>query len=126
MNQSYRFTKNFRTSEEREIEVELELPAYRKYHGGYATTYVKLYNNQDGQLCDVAISVTDKHISDSGAQVNKNFEIEFESPHKFGYSHNFYMGAGGESEVINEAEYTKIMGQVMHNLLKMLGVFDES
>lgn len=122
MSQSYRFHKKFRVSSEEKREVEINLPAYRKYYGEDTTWYVKLYANSDGQLCDVTISVTSGGVSYSGTPINKTFEIEFENPHRFGYSYDFYMGLNGESKIIEESEYTKIVAQIMVELLKILGI----
>jgi hypothetical protein len=112
MSQEYKFDKKFRVSSLEKKEVELTLPAYRKYYGEGTIWYVKLYNGRNNQLCDVTIEVTDKHITYSGAQVNKSFEVEFENPHTFGYSYDFYM-AQGEYEAIGEIEWMEIIASML-------------
>lgn len=126
MSQVCKFDKKFRISSFENREVEITLPAYRKYYGEGWTWYVKLYNNENGQLCDVTISVTDDHYSDSGAQINKSFEIEFENPHRFGYSYDFYMGNGDASTIIDEAEFTKVVAQIVFDMLGLLGVKNDN
>lgn len=126
MSQKYKFDKKFRVSSLEKKEVELTLPAYRKYYDDGTVWYVKLYSGQDNQLCDVTVEVTDKHVTYDGTQINKSVQINFENPHTFGYNYDFYMGNNGESEIIDAEEFTKVVAQAISELLGILGVSNES
>lgn len=118
---AHKFDKKFRVSSFEKREVEINLPAYRKYYAEDSVYYVKFYIDDNGQMSQISVNLTDKHISYSGANINKSYEIEFETPHTYGYSYDFYMGID-ESEIIDSAEFAKIVGQVISDALGILGV----
>jgi hypothetical protein len=99
MSQKYKLKKKFRKTKWEELEIEIELPYFCKYCIDCGTVFIKI----DEHLNETNITIYDDCVDDYGNLHNSSYKIEFEKPHKFGYSLDIYEDKSSTKEEYMDA-----------------------